>query len=116
MILDSMDIFREEKVDIKPKLQERESQLIRIIESIRGIKQTKEWSSLKSDIFDSLTENLERDLRNEAKKDNPDPLKLNRIAGQLKWAEKFSDLNKLEEVYRVELQGVKIKLYGKNES
>lgn len=98
----------EEKVDRSADFKEREAKVVRILEAIRVIRSSVEWSSLKTEVFDGLTARLEKDLREEAKKDQPDPCKLNRIAGQLKWAEKFSDLSKLENVYMVELQGIRL--------
>lgn len=115
LALDAAQLFQKDE-DIQPRLREREGTIIKIIEALQWIGKTQEWSSLKTEVFDSLTTNLKKDLYHEAKKDNPDPLKLNRIAGQLKWAEKYSDLSKLEEIYRIELQGVRKNLYGKTDN
>ena len=83
-----------------------------IIKSLQGVQRTKEWSSLKTELFDGLVLTLEKELREEAKKENPDSLKLSRIAGQLKWAEKYADLGKLESAFRIELTNLKKLLYG----
>lgn len=112
--LDSISLNEEQPVDLKPQLQQREAHLIKVIEAIRGVSKSVEWSTLKTEIFDSLVNVLEDQIKNEAKKENPDSLKLNRLAGQLKWAEKYADLNKLENVFRVELSGLKIKLHGES--
>lgn len=95
-------------------LKEREGKLVKILEAIRAVKETKCWSTLKVEIFDGLSSKLERELRDEARKVTPDPNKLNRIAGQLEWAERFSDLNKLDQRFQVELQGIRQR-YGKTE-
>lgn len=97
----------EQVTDLLPKLKEEESRVVRIIEAIQGASQTKEWSTLKNEVFDKLVGSLERDLRTEAKRDDPDPKKLNRLSGELKWAEKYSDLSKLEESYRLQLQRIR---------
>ena len=112
LAIDSVSLSEEEKVDVKPQLQQREGTLIKIIEAIQGVAKTPEWSTLKTELFDNLVNVIEKDLRDEAKKEDPDALKLNRLAGQLKWAEKFSDLTKLENVFRVELTGLRKNLYG----
>lgn len=101
--------------DIKPQLREREQKLVNTLDALQKIGQTKEWSSLKTEIFDGLTARLEKELREEAKKEDPSSNKLNRIAGQIKWAERYSDLTKLEATYRVELSNVRLQLYGKQE-
>lgn len=95
------------------KTQQRETQLVRIIEAIREIRGSGAWSTLKTEVFEGLTTNLERDLRDEAKKDNPNTNKLNRLAGEIKWAERFSDLDKFESAQMVELQMVRLRLHGK---
>ena len=115
--LDGLPTLEEKpNVDRTPLLQEREAKLLKIIEAIRGVEKTTEWSTLKSEIFDNLVNVLERELKDEGKKENPDPLKLNRLAGQLKWAEKYSNLSKLENIFRVELSGLRKNLYGTESS
>ncbi len=102
------------EVDRTPVYQEKESDLIKIIDAIQGISKSKEWSTLKDKVFENLTKNLTKDILDEGRKVNPDALKLNRLAGQLEWAEKFSDLKKFENGYRLELTNVRIQLYGNN--
>ena len=103
----------EEKADIKPLLQAEEARLLRIIEALQGIGQSKEWRSLKTEVFDNLVNVLEKDLKTEAEKTDCDPSKLNRVTGKLEWARKYSDLTKLENEYRVQLQNTRLKLHGK---
>ena len=112
LTIDSISL-KEEQVDITPILREREGKLLKVIDALQGIASTKEWSTLKEEVFDNLTGTLTKEIQSEARKENPDTLKLNRLAGQLKWAEKYSDLSKLENVFRVELSNVRQKLYGK---
>lgn len=113
LAIDSVNLNIEETPDNTVVLRERESKLIKIISSLQEVQKTKGWSSLKDELFDPLVLTLERELENEAKKDSPDSLKLNRIAGQLKWAEKYSDLTKLETPFKVELTNIKKLLHGK---
>lgn len=102
----------EEKSDRTPLLREREGQLITILDSLRKVQESNEWSSLKIHIFDDVVKSLSKDLRLEARADAPNPLKLRYLTGQLKWAEKYSDLKKLEDSYRLELTNVRKLLYG----
>lgn len=101
------------KEDLGIKYQAEEARLVRIIEAIQGLRSSKEWSTLKTEVFESLATVLEKDLKTEAKKEDPDPKKLNRLAGELKWADKFADLGKLETSYRLQLQNVRQQLNGK---
>lgn len=101
-------IVEEKPIDRSPELKEKEARVIRILEAIRVIQNSEAWCSLKYEVFDGLVLKFEKELKEEAKKDDPCPKKLNRIAGQLKWAERYSDLSKLENVYKVELQGIRL--------
>lgn len=105
--------IQEERVDIKSVLREREQKFVHTIEAIQRIAETQEWCTLKTEIFDGLVTRLEKALREESKKEDPSSNKLNRLAGQLQWADKFSDLSKLETSYRIELRNVRLQLYGK---
>lgn len=107
--MDNVSLEMEEKVNTD-SFKERESKLTKLIESLREVQQTKAWSSLKKDLFDELPANLERQISAEAKKLNPDILKLNRLSGELKWAERYSNLKKFEDELMVELQNVRKQL------
>lgn len=102
---------REEKIQLI--LRAEEARQVKIIEAIRGIQATKEWLILKELVFDSLVKSLEKELSLEAKKTSPSTNQLNRLSGELKWAERYADLGKLEDNYKVNLQNIRIKLYGK---
>lgn len=105
-------LSEDSKIDQTPIYREKEGELIKIIAAIQGIAQTKEWSTLKDKVFDTLVKNLTKDIQDEATKQNPDGLKLNRLAGQLQWAEKYSDLTKLEKTFRLDLTHIRTQLYG----
>ena len=107
----------DEPLDNTVTLREREAELVKILGAIRGVEETKEWSTLKEKVFDGLVDVLTKDIHVEARKEIPDTLKLNRLSGQLKWAERYSDLTKLGEVFRSELTNIRTRLnttpYGK---
>ncbi len=105
------DLQKEPVVDVKPKLRSEESRLVKIIEALRKIEESEAWSTLKNEVFDGLVDRLERDIQIEAVKNDPDPKKLNRLSGEWTWAKKYSDLSKLVDTYKVELQRIR-KLYG----
>lgn len=97
-------------------LGKREAELIRVMEALSSIQRTKEWSSLKEIVFDGLKQNLEIRLLAAAREAKPDTHFMSNLSGQLVWAEKFSDLSKLEGTYRLELSNVRKQLYGSTES
>ena len=102
-------------VDVLPRLREEESRVLKVIESLRKVRESNEWSTLKNELFDGLVNSLEKDLRAEARKDDPDPKRLNKLSGELKWAEKFSDLSKLENTYLLQLQRIRTQQNGNTE-
>lgn len=89
------------------KLNEREGTILRVIEAIEAVAKTEAWSTLKTEILDRLAISLQKDLLAEAKKEDPDPKKLNRLAGELKWAARYSDLSKLSVSFKLELQSIR---------
>lgn len=111
-------VFENQRIELEPdqriSLKEREGELVKIVDSLQKVQVSKEWSTLKIKVFDGLVESLNKEISSEAKRDNPDVLKLNRLTGQLKWAERFSDLKKLEDIFRSELTNIRIK-YGQTE-
>ena len=102
-------------VDVTSRLHSRESELVQVIDCIRKIEATEEWSSLKKLVLDGVVETLEKNLQREASKENPDLLALARINGQLIWARRYSNLSKLGEYFRLELTGIRKQLHGKTE-
>lgn len=115
LAIESVSFSVEDPVDRTENLREREGELLSILDALEGIASTKEWSTLKEKIFDGITESLSSKIQAEGKKTVPDPLVLNRLAGQLLWAEKYSDLSKLGEIFRSELKSVRTKLHAQKD-
>jgi len=110
-LINPVNLSLEEEVDDAP-LRERETELIRLIEAIRDVNASESWSTLKEEVFDGVLVSLEKEIFSEARKDAPDLLKLSRLSGQLKWAERYSNLDKMESELRTELTNVRLKLHG----
>lgn len=103
--LDSLGL--EPEIDRTPWFKEREATLVKLIETLRRVAVSEDWSSLKKELFDGVVETLERQLKSEAEKDKPDTQTLAKISGQLVWARKYSDLRKLSDIFMVELTNVR---------
>ncbi len=101
--------------ELLPRLRSEESRLTRILEAIQEVEGTKAWSTLKIEVFDNLVNVLEKDLKTEAEKPDPNPNRLNRITGEIKWARRYSDLSRFGNEKRVELQNIRIQLNGKSD-
>lgn len=93
-----------------PRLRSRESELVSIIENLRAIDDTQEWSSLKTNVFDGVLDNLERRLEAESKKLPLNAPEMYKLQGQILWAKKFSNLRALANSYALELTNVRLKL------
>lgn len=114
LALDSLTLSEVKEPDRIPVLRKREGELVRIIESLRKVENSDEWSSLKELVFGHLVEKLKTELFTEARKDEPDTLRLSRTNGQLNWARKYADLDKLANDFRLELTNIRRILYGNN--
>lgn len=101
-----LEVEIEEVPDIKPLLRQKQTELVKVIESIQALEVTPEWQSLKELLFTGIVEKLEKRLKYESLKDELQLPEIYRLQGQLAWARKYSDLNKLVEAYKQELNGV----------
>lgn len=110
IVLDANSLGLEEKATNIEALRERETQLVRIIEALEGISHSTEWSTLKTLIFDSLVDSLERQVKYESERKNLDDSEIYRLQGKLSWARKYASLSKLSDEYRLELSNIR-KLY-----
>lgn len=109
--IESQNLAQTNAENIIPYLREREVKLTKLITAIEGLEKSKEWSSLKEELFDGLVERFSKELFSEAKKDIPDQLKLAKLSGKLAIAESY-DLSKLKQEYRNELLNIKNQLHG----
>lgn len=87
--------------DKEPYLRARQTELTEIIEAIDNIKASSYWKILQTKIFDDVARSLQSKIRSET-----NTTELFRLQGQLGWADKFCDFNKLAKVYRLELEKV----------
>lgn len=97
-------------VDKTTWLRQREGELVKLIEAIGKVSESDAWKILKSHIFDGVVETIERRIDTESMKPELDTAELYRLQGQLGWAKKYADFNKLKEVFKVELEGIRKQL------
>lgn len=109
IVIDEVTLSLDESFDNTERLREKESTLLKIIEALEGIKVSEDWSTLKLLIFDSLLENLEKRLKSESEQLELKPNQIHQLQGQLFWARKYADLDKLTNMYRVELANIRKK-------
>ena len=95
------------KEEVLTPTEEREAFLIRIIETIQSVADSREWKLLVKEIFADVTASLERRLVAETKKPKIDEAEIYRLQGQLGWARKYSNLMDLQQAFKVELLNIK---------
>lgn len=95
-----------DQINNSAKLRERESLLVRIIEASNELKKSEAWSTLKSLVFTSREESLEKQLKSECERATLDQSEIYRLQGRLFEAKKY-DLDKLIESYRIELSNIR---------
>lgn len=88
-------------------LQEREAFLVRVIEAIGRVSESADWDILRTELFEPVSQTLERKLMSEVKSDKINEPEIYRLQGQLVWARKYSKLEDLREVLKVELSNIR---------
>lgn len=104
-----LEVSNEETPDRTPILREREGILVNLIEAIGSLSQTREWSTLKTHVFDGAVENLEKRLASESMKMPLNEKEIYKLQGQILSAKKYS-LDALLDTFRLELTNVRKQL------
>lgn len=87
----------------KERWRQREGELTKIIEALKRIEASEDWSTLKTEVFDGALDSLEGRLVSECKKPVLNNPEIYRLQGQIQWAKKYADLATLTQAYRLEL-------------
>ena len=93
-------------------LRQREAELVKLIEAILGVVETEDWKKLKELIFDKEVARLEARLYAEARAVEINDPNLYRLQAQIVWAKKHTDLEKMAQTFKVELENVRKILNG----
>lgn len=102
------NIEEEPVIDRKPMLRQRETEILELLEAIKGLRSSGLWNVLQAGIILPQRELLARRLRNEK-----DPVEMYRIQGNLAGIEKSTDLARMESSLRNELETIRRQLNGK---
>ena len=95
-------------------LEKQQGELAQIVEAINQVETSEKWQKLKKLLLDGIVTNLERQLASEAAEDEVDLPKIYKLQGELKWARRYSDLKKLSEAKRQQIENIKNQI--KNET
>lgn len=101
------NIYEEPKPDYEA-VEKRRSELTSIVEALKRVSSSDDWKDLKRLVLDGVVETLEKQLSREASKSELNSAELFRLQGQLAWARKYADLDKLAEFFRKQIEGIKL--------
>ena len=94
----------EEKEDSRLSfLQEKQGELAKLIETINRVEANEDWRKLKELFLNGVVDKLERQLRDEAAKREVHLPNIYRLQGQIEWAKKYTNLKKISDDKRLEL-------------
>ena len=96
--------------ELKVKLRERQSELIRIIEAFKSLEISVEWGILKELVFEKSLKSIERQILNEALSKKIDVDKIYRLQGELAWARQYNNVSHFVETIKNQLEDIKNKL------
>jgi len=91
-------------------LAKQKGELSQVLEAIRGVEQTSDWQKLKRLVLDEVVNSLERQLSSEALKKEINTSELYRLQGQLVWAKRYTDLAKLAELFRTQIEHITLQI------
>jgi len=105
--LEHDDTFSIEPVVPTESLREREAKLVRMVEAVVALSQTREWSTLKKELFDEIASSIENRIKSETAKSVININELYRLQGELAWARKYGNLMLLAKDYQNELSAIR---------
>ena len=97
-------------------LLEKQGELAQLVEAINRVEANDDWRKLKELLFNGVVKKLERQLKDEASRNEVNLPKIYRLQGQIEWAKKYSDLKKISNEKRSELDNLKKQTYEPNPS
>ena len=113
--MNNSNLQLEEKEDSRLSfLQEKQGELVRLVEAINRVEANEDWRKLKELFLNEIADKLERQLKDEAKKDEVSLPKIYRLQGQIEWAKKYTNLKKISDDKRLEIENLKKQIYEKN--
>ena len=113
--MNNSDIKLEDKEDSRLSfLQEKQGELAKLVEAINRVEANEDWRKLKELFLNEVVDKLERQLRDEAKKEEINLPKLYRLQGQIEWARKYTNLKKISDDKRLEVENLKKQIHESN--
>lgn len=96
--------------EIKEKLREEQSRLIKIIKAFERLNESEEWKVLQELVFGKSLEAIEKQLFMESVSKEISLHKLYKLQGEWVWCRQYADSKTYVQTLRKQLQGIKDKL------
>ena len=96
--------------DVKSRLREEQSRLIKIIKAFERLNESEEWKTLEELVFSKSLEAIERELLHTSTSKEVNVNKIYKLQGEWVWAKQYADSAKYVQTLRKQLQGIKDKL------
>lgn len=96
------NLSEEVPVENKRFLQKRAGELTDIVEALRAIRGSKHWKLLEEKVWSEVSQTLQKRLRSENNLQE-----INRLQGQIQWADKYLKLVEVEKAFTNELEIIK---------
>lgn len=110
LMIENASLEMEEETDVSPRLRERETELLAILEALKNISTSKFWKTLENKLFTPDFNSALHKLRKEK-----NPTEMYRLQGRLDELEKLSKLSTLQQIYINELSQIRTTLTIKND-
>ena len=105
LITEYNTLEQEVELDKAPYLRSREQELVEIIDAVSQINASNYWKVLQNKVFNGVLDQLKRRISSET-----DTTEMFRLQGQIAWAEKYCNLEKMADAYRNELKNIRNQL------
>lgn len=104
--MEDLEITAEGRV----KLEERQTELTKLIEAFVKLDKSREWQVVKELIFDRSLVSIERQLLSESLATEVKPDRLYKLQGEWAWSKQFADVSRFIQILTKQLEDIKIKL------
>jgi len=98
--------LEEDNVNPHLDLEKKRGEIIQVIEAINGVTTSEDWRKLKRLLLDGVVITLEKQLVSETSKSDINLPEVYRLQGQLAWAKKYTDLKKLSEWFKYQVENI----------
>lgn len=105
------DLLKEELTEEqKIRLREKQTELIKLLETLQGLEKTDEWQTLKELVFKPSLNAIQKQIISEALNPTIDTNKLYRLQGEWTWAKQHADTDRFASTLKKQIEDIKNKL------